>query len=98
MPEVIFAPLAVQDLDEIWDYIARDDVEAANGVIDRITEVCQMLATQPEMGLRRPEFAGGNLRSFVVGNFIVFYRPVANGIEVARVVHGSRDIGRLIQE
>ena len=95
MPEVIFAPLAVEDLDEIWDYIAQDNVEAANRVIDGISEVCQTLATQPEMGLRRPEFASGSLRSFVVSNFIVFYRPVDDGIEVARVVHGSRDINRL---
>ena len=48
MPEVIFAPLAIQDLDAIWDYIAQDNVEAANRVIDRITEACQTLAIQPE--------------------------------------------------
>jgi toxin ParE1/3/4 len=30
-------------------------------------------------------------RSFSVGNYVVFFRPIKNGIEVARIVHGSRD-------
>ena len=33
-----------------------------------------------------------NLRSFVVKNYIIFYQPVEGGIEILRVLHGSRDI------
>ncbi len=62
--------------------------------IDTITAKAELLATQPQMGRERPELAPG-LRSFPVGAFILFYRPTKGGIEVVRVLHGSRDIPML---
>jgi len=44
------------------------------------------------MGRARPELGHG-LRSFVVGQYVVFYRPSTKGIEIVRVLHGARDIG-----
>jgi toxin ParE1/3/4 len=35
------------------------------------------------------------LRSFPVGNYVVFYRIVPEGIELVRVLHGARDLRRL---
>ncbi|MEG3934909.1 type II toxin-antitoxin system RelE/ParE family toxin [Microcoleus sp. T2B6] len=32
------------------------------------------------------------LHSFPIGNYVVFYREIENGIDVIRVLHGSRDI------
>ena len=46
------------------------------------------------MGYSRTELAN-NLRSFPADDYIIFYRPTEAGIEVARIVHGSRDISRL---
>ena len=43
------------------------------------------------MGRTRNDLATG-LRSFPVGNYVILYRPLENGVEVVRVVHGSRDI------
>ena len=33
-----------------------------------------------------------NLRSFPVGNYVIFYVPISDGIEVVRVMHGRQDI------
>ena len=52
-----------------------------------------MLADAPFAGRPRPERARG-VRSFAVGNYLIFYRPVADGIEVARILHGARNIRR----
>jgi toxin ParE1/3/4 len=87
---------AQRDLDEIWDYIAQESVAAANRLIDTIVATCHRLASQPEMGRLRPELAP-NLRSFPVRNYVTFYRPTQDGIEVARVLHGSRDIDALFR-
>jgi toxin ParE1/3/4 len=51
----------------------------------------------PNMGRSREEIAR-NLRSFPVGNYVVFYRIIEEGIEVLRVLHGSRDIKRFFEE
>ena len=54
-----------------------------------------MLAEQPEMGEERKGFGVLGCRSFAVGTYVVFYRAIEGGIQVARVVHGSRDLDNL---
>ncbi|MEQ9588055.1 MAG: type II toxin-antitoxin system RelE/ParE family toxin [Parvibaculaceae bacterium] len=85
---------AMADLDGIWDYIADDNPVAADRLLDRINAHCQSYAHQPELGEARPEL-GSSLRSFSVGMYVVYYRATSEGIEVARVLHGARDVDRL---
>lgn len=79
------------DLDEIWLHIAMDNIAAADSLLDKIGQVCQLTAHQTMMGRARPELAP-SLRSFPVGNYVVFYVPLSDGIEVVRVLHGARDV------
>ncbi|NJR74936.1 MAG: type II toxin-antitoxin system RelE/ParE family toxin [Scytonema sp. CRU_2_7] len=51
----------------------------------------QTLAQFPLMGKECAEIIEG-LRSIPVNNYIIFYRPIDNGIKVIRVLHGARDI------
>jgi toxin ParE1/3/4 len=39
-----------------------------------------------------------NLHSFAVRNYVIFYQPIPDGIEVLRVLHGARDIPRAFDE
>jgi toxin ParE1/3/4 len=94
MPSLIFAPSARQDLLEIFNYIARDKPIAAANWIDKIEEKCKLIATMPEFGERRPEY-GSEIRSSVVGRYVIFYLPIDDGIEVVRVIAGDRDIRSL---
>lgn len=83
---------AEDDLFDIWLYISvqgsRDTAQRMNS---RFQEHFRLLAEQPLMGRSRSEWAP-DLRSFPVGNYLVFYRPTDYGVEVVRVLHGSRDI------
>ena len=83
--------LAANDLMEIWLAIARDDESAADRLLDRFEETCRRLADSPALGRSRDELAPG-LRSFPIARYVIFYRPVKNGIEIARVLHGARDL------
>jgi toxin ParE1/3/4 len=85
---------ARDDLDEIWLYIAEDNPPAADDLLDTLYERFVLLAEQPFLGRARPELAP-NLRSFPVGNYVIFYRPIDDGVEIARVLRGSRDIDAL---
>ena len=87
---------AEQDLDEIWLTIAEDSPNAAYRMIDRLTDSFVLLAGQPLIGRERPELAP-NLRSFPVSSYMIFYRPITNGVGIARVLHGSRDIDALFR-
>jgi toxin ParE1/3/4 len=89
--EVVLSELAETDLTDIWVFVAGDDSQAADRLLSRICEKCRLLARSPKAGRKRPEL-NRSIRSFPVGNYVIFYRESAIGIEVARVLHGRRDI------
>lgn len=91
MPSVKIAAAAEEDLKEIWSYVAENNPEAANKLIKEITRRFAVLRDHPQMG-REQENLLVNLRSFVVKSYIIFYQPFEGGIEILRVIHGSRDI------
>ena len=91
MPVIIKRPSAKNDLVEIWDYIADDSEAQADAFIAAIDRKIQALAERPMLGRKRDELAE-SLRSFPVGRYVIFYRPLQNGVEVVRVLHGARDL------
>jgi len=76
---------------EVWLYVARDNPDAADRLTQDFDRHLDLLATAPMMGKSEEEFSAG-LRSFPVGSYLIFYRPIEDGIELARLLHGSRDI------
>jgi toxin ParE1/3/4 len=91
MPRVIRRPRAAADILEIWDYIAEDSLDAADRWVDRLDKQFDLLATQPLMGRAREELAPG-VRGIPFGRYVIFYMPLADGIDVIRVLHSARDI------
>ena len=85
---------AARDLLEIWVYIAEQDMGAADRLMEKINITCKELADMPGMGRQRNELLAG-LRSFPVGNYLIYYRVIPEGLEVMRVLHGARDIENL---
>jgi toxin ParE1/3/4 len=94
MPLVLRTSQAHLDLTEIALHIAEENPTAADRWLELIDEKCQTLVRMPEMGRKRPSLAPG-LRSLAIGNYVIFYRPVANGTQIIRVIHGARDIPAL---
>ncbi len=95
MAKVTYAPIANDDLAEIVSYIAQDNPNAARNWLRRIRAACNLLGTNPAMGERREDFGVAGCRSFTVGGFVVFFRRLDDGVEIARIVHGSRDLRQL---
>lgn len=84
-------PQAEADILEIWGYIAEDSVVEADRWVDKLDEKFALWATQPMMGRARDELSPG-IRSLAFGRYVVFFEPLPNGIDVVRVLHGSRDL------
>ena len=86
---------AFQDLQEIEAYIASDSPAAAEKVINSIEATCDLLAREPQAGRERPELEAG-LRSFVSGQYVIFYiRTTDTLVSVVRILHSRRDIDAL---
>jgi toxin ParE1/3/4 len=86
---------AEADLDELWAYIAANNPDAADRMVDAVLDSSRMHVRFPGMGQSRDDLRPG-LRCFVVSPYVVFYRPIEDTIEVLRILHGARDISRLI--
>ena len=71
MPQVLKRPQAEADLDDIWWYIAQENPDAADRLLDSIDERCATLAQFPSIGTSRDELLP-NLRSLPVGNYLIF--------------------------
>ncbi len=97
MPKVDYTAEAERDLAAIVDRIALDDVQAAEAWLRDTRSLCELLASQPGMGQRIDSRRFVNVRRHVAGNYLIYYEPTAQGIDVVRIVHGAREQGKLIQ-
>ena len=94
---------AFRDLDEQATFIQRDSPSAAIRFLAAAEASFQLLATTPELGQRHAvkneELTGmrvWQVRGFE--NYLIFYRPLAHGIEVIRVLHAARDIAAVFDD
>ncbi len=95
MSAVRFTRRAREDLFDIWLHVApRNSEVVADAIYDRIEARCQALRDYPEMGRIRPEIAEG-ARSLVIERWLALYRLVDDGVQVVRIVDGSRDLTNL---
>jgi toxin ParE1/3/4 len=97
MPAIVVRPRALDDLAEIWAYIADDSVVHADAFTALIDRKFKTLARRPNIGRARPELAT-DLRSLAVGNYVIFYMPFSKGVEVVRVLHGARDLEAVLRD
>ena len=85
------SPTSRRDYEDIWSYVAERNPNAAGHLLRTFDATIQLLSDHPRGGPARPDL-GARLRSFPVGEYVIFYRPIRNGVELVRVVHGARDI------
>ena|SRR5436305_838444 len=89
---VIRSPSADRDLVAIYVGRAIDrSLRSADRLMTIITRKCDHYARLPLTGIPRDDLAP-RLRCFPVPPFLIFYRPIEDGIEIVRVLHGARNI------
>ena len=91
MARIIRTHPANEDILAIAEWIAEDNLPAAERWLDKIDQTLTLIAKYPLMG-EAVEYLRPGMRRFCVGNYLLFYRPLEDGIELLRVLHGSRRI------
>jgi toxin ParE1/3/4 len=91
------APQADSNLDSIWYYVASQSgsVDIADRLIDSLTGRFFLLSSHPKIGRARDADLRPGLRSFAVGEYVIFYRIEEEGVPILRVLRGSRNIEAL---
>ena len=94
-------PRALDDIDDIWNYIAQDSPDAATRVEEAIVAACESLARHPLLGSRRSDITPLPVRFWAVTrfpNFIVVYRPDTKPLQIVAVLHGKRNLKTVLEE
>jgi plasmid stabilization system protein ParE len=86
----IWSGPARRDVDDIWYFIARDNLDAADAVAERLRGASVMLEEFPRLG-RSGRLPG--TREFAVSGtpYLLIYRAASRRLEILRVIHGARD-------
>jgi plasmid stabilization system protein ParE len=85
-----FHPEARLDLDEIWEFIREDSLDAADRLIAEILAAIDALVPFPGRGHRRPDITSRPLRFVLVREYLIAYAPEEKPLWVVAVMHGRR--------
>lgn len=85
---VVRSKRAVNDLIEIWAYVAIHNPDAADRLLETIDSQFTLLAEHPEIGRERPELGHG-VRSFANRGYLIYYRVRHSRVSILRCLHGA---------
>jgi plasmid stabilization system protein ParE len=91
MSGFVLHPQAYADLDEIWEYIAADNLDAADRVREEIYETIQSIVQFPYVGHSRADLTSKPLRFQTVREYVIAYAPEEKPLAVIAVLHGRRN-------
>jgi plasmid stabilization system protein ParE len=91
MSGFVLHPAAYADLDEIWEYIAADNLSAADGVLEEIYQAIGALVPFPQVGHSRHDLTSKPLRFQPVRDFLIAYAPDEKPLLVIGILHGKRN-------
>jgi len=97
MSQFRLSPEAARDINDLWEYIARDSLRAARRVRQELLAACRRLAAHPGMGHRREDLTDKPVRFFPVYSFLVIYDPATTQLEIVRVLGGAQDITAILE-
>ena len=95
MNAVEFSRQAERDLEEIGDFIARDNPLAADRVVGALHTKCLLIAQRPLLYSVREDIAPGFRRALARPYGIWFQVLASKTVRIERVVHGARDLSAL---
>lgn len=90
MTQVIWAPQAIDDVEAIRAYVARDSAPYANLLVERIVAAVERLRDNPRSGRVVPELGDESIREVIHGRCRIVYRLRPDLVEIATVFHGAR--------
>ncbi len=98
MSKYVVSAEAKTDLAEIWEYVAQDNLDAADRWIARLREAFESLARAPGIGHKREDLTSLPVLFWPVGAYMVIYRTRRKRVEIVAVTQGARDIPSFLQQ
>jgi plasmid stabilization system protein ParE len=88
---LVWSPEAIEDIESIAEFIARDSPWYAKAVASRIVELAETIPDFPELGRMVPEIGETSIRERFVHRYRIIYRLDQASVLIAAVIHGRQD-------
>lgn len=98
MSRYILSRRATVDVQQIWNHIAEDNIDAADRVRNDLRAAMRRLAEMPGMGHRRADVTDPRYRFWTVRSYVIGYFPDTTPLQIVRVLHGRRDFRSIFGE
>jgi plasmid stabilization system protein ParE len=90
------SPAAEQDIDDVINYLAQENVESAHAFLDAVYGAMEMIAENPDIGHLRDDLTIKPVKFWPFKwHYLIIYTPTSP-IDIVRVLSGHRDIINLI--
>lgn len=86
----MWTPPALDQLQELSDYVSQDSEAYAAAVITEILDAVDRLECFPRLGRRVPKWDRDELREILVFKWRVAYRILPDRIEIIEIIHGAQ--------
>ena len=86
---------ALDDMDNIREYISKDSTFYARQFIERIFNYVENLSTQPELGRIVPEEERKDIRELIYRDYRIIYLLETDYVKILSVIHGTRDLSNV---
>ena len=98
MAEIIWASPALDDLNEIAEYIALSNISAAKVLTKKVFDKISRLEDHPESGKRPQELINLNYREVIVNPCRIFYKIDNDTVYILHVMRQERDLRKFLLE
>ncbi|MES2140359.1 MAG: type II toxin-antitoxin system RelE/ParE family toxin [Bacteroidota bacterium] len=93
MVEIRWTPQAIEDINSIAEYIAKDSFRYAKIQTERFFDTTEILITKPGIGRIVPEIKKTNIRELILGNYRIIYKIISTKrIDILTIHHSARRI------
>tara|TARA_R110002110_G_C13205882_1_gene695864 strand:+ start:292 stop:597 length:306 start_codon:yes stop_codon:yes gene_type:complete len=96
MAQIIWTEPALNNLDDVAEYIAVSNIYAARKLVEKVFSKVQRLEQFPESGRIPEEIATLTYREVVVGPCRVFYKVDQDSVYILHVLRQERDLRRFL--
>ncbi len=96
MAEVIWTSPALDDLNDIAEYIALSNIPAAKRLVQNVFDTISRLESHPESGKRPQELVNLNYREVNVNPCRIFYKVDSDKVYILHVMRQERDLRRFL--
>ena len=91
MVEIKWTDFAIENLNDIGDYMEKDSFHYAEIVVNSLFDSTEILERHPLVGRIVPEFEDKNIRELISGSYRIVYRVLnENRIDILTVHHSAR--------